>query len=236
MCKSPPQYIGNVSVIVAATLLIAGCQLQGLPASDTAGTDSVTQAVATEALVEETAQPEEEPTATSVPPTTTTAPPTATVVPATATQAAPIVYVTISSLRIRSGPGVEYDILGAATQGEQFNIIGQAFDCQWYQIQHPQFGTVWLSGGASYVTTYNANCFQIPAASVPVAPTAPPPPPTAVQPAATVYVPPTAPPAPAAPSPTAYISPTAPPPLPTAAPVPQPTASPQQEASLPADQ
>lgn len=317
MCKSPPQYIAKVSLFVASTLLIAGCQLQGLPPAGSTENTPVAQAVATdapmaeptEAPVEEptaqpveeptsvpveeptaqpveeptsapaqeptaqpieeptsapveeptaqpveeptsapveestaqpveeptsapveepTAQPVEEPTATLAPPTATLAPPTATVVPATPTQAAPQVYVTISSLRIRSGPGVEYDILGAATQGETFTIIGQAYDCQWYQIQHPQLGTVWMSGGAAYVTTYNASCFQIPAASIPAAPTAQPVPPTAApaQPTAPPPPPTAAPPAPSA---------TAPPP-PPAPPAPAATAAPQQEASLPANQ
>lgn len=137
----------------------------------------------TEAPAEE---PTDAPTPTDVPPTST-AVPTPTVVPPTATvppppptatdvpaPAQPIVTISTTSLRIRSGPGTEYSILGAAAQGESFVITGQAFNCGWYQITHPQFGTSWTSGSADFVTTTGVDCGQIPAVNPPPPPTAAP--------------------------------------------------------------
>lgn len=88
-----------------------------------------------------------------------------------ATDDTPSLTVTVASLRIRSGPGTEYDILGAATQGESFVITGQAFDCGWYQIDHPLLGTAWTSGSSDFVTSNVADCTQIPTASIPTTPT-----------------------------------------------------------------
>ena len=79
---------------------------------------------------------------------------------------APMLTVVVASLRIRSGPGTEYPVLGATAQGEQYPLVGQAYDCQWYQVTHPQLGEVWLSGGAQYVAT-EASCDQVAAAIIP---------------------------------------------------------------------
>lgn len=83
----------------------------------------------------------------------------------------PTLTVVVASLRIRSGPGTDYAVLGAAAQGEQYGITGQAYGCQWYQVVHPQLGAVWMSGGPAYVTT-NTGCDTIAEAAIPTAPTA----------------------------------------------------------------
>lgn len=82
------------------------------------------------------------------------------------TSPAPMLTVVIASLRIRSGPGTAYPVLGAAAQGEQYSLVGQAYACQWYQVAHPQLGEVWLSGGTQYVAT-DARCDQVAAAIIP---------------------------------------------------------------------
>lgn len=82
----------------------------------------------------------------------------------------PMLTVIVASLRIRSGPGTAYDVLGAAAQGEQYPIVGQADTCQWYQVTHPQLGAVWLSGGAQYAST-NIACDQVAAVAAPALPT-----------------------------------------------------------------
>ncbi len=78
----------------------------------------------------------------------------------------------VSSLRLRAGPGVDYDVLGAALSGEAFEVTGQAFDCQWLNGLHPTLGTVWFSGAAQY-TSLNVDCDQVPPAEVPAPPAQP---------------------------------------------------------------
>lgn len=112
-------------------------------------------------------------TATAIVPATDTPIPTAST-EQSAASAEPILKVLVASLRIRSGPSTAYAVVGAATQGEQYPIVGQAYACQWYQVTHPQFGEVWLSGDAQYVAT-GASCDQIAEAALPTpAPTATP--------------------------------------------------------------
>lgn len=92
------------------------------------------------------------------------------------TSTEPTLTVLVASLRLRSGPGTAYDILGAATQGEKYSIVGQADNCQWYQVPHPQLGEVWLAGGDQYVAA-SVSCDQVAAVLIPT------PQPTAVVPA-----------------------------------------------------
>ncbi|MEZ4732895.1 MAG: SH3 domain-containing protein [Caldilineaceae bacterium] len=116
----------------------------------------------------------------------------------------PMLTVLVASLRIRSGPGTEYSVLGAVAQGEQVAIRGQAYECQWYQVAHPQFAEAWLAGGAQYVAS-DTSCDQVATVAIPtppspaptVAPTATPVPPQAQQPSEPTPAPtepPTAPP------------------------------------------
>lgn len=151
-----------LSLCTSLIVLMAGCQPIIVPApsvtSDTASTPASTTITTTAALTE-TAMISETVTITET---------------VTATAATgPQLTVVVSSLRVRSGPGAEYTVLGAAAQGEQYPITGQAYGCQWFQVAHPQFGEAWMSGGAQYVTS-DASCDQIPAAAIPAAPMAAP--------------------------------------------------------------
>lgn len=86
--------------------------------------------------------------------------------PTPAASTEPRLTVIVAALRMRSGPSTEYTVLGAAAQGEQYPIIGQAYNCQWYQVAHPQLGAVWLSGSAQHVAT-DVSCDQVAAAILP---------------------------------------------------------------------
>lgn len=188
-----------LSVCTSLIVLTAGCQPIIVPATpvtvDTTATTASTTITATTGLTE-TAMVSETVALTETMAETATTGPALTVV--------------VASLRVRSGPGTEYPVLGAAAQGEQFPITGQANECQWFQVTHPQYGTAWMSGGAQYVTS-NTSCDQMPAAELPALPTAAP----------TV----------AAPEPTATIAASAPAPVqeqPTSTPAPTPTTPPAQ--------
>ena len=74
--------------------------------------------------------------------------------------------IVVSSLRMRSGPGVEYEVIGAAQAGDTFSVVGQANGCQWLNVEHPTLDNVWLSGGAQY-TKITGTCDQIPAVEPP---------------------------------------------------------------------
>ncbi|MEM7125784.1 MAG: SH3 domain-containing protein [Chloroflexota bacterium] len=86
---------------------------------------------------------------------------------------APAVTIIVPSLRVRSGPGTVYPILGTVSQGESYAISGQANGCGWYTISHPTLSGGWISGGTNFVQS-NVECEGIVAASIPPAPVAPP--------------------------------------------------------------
>ncbi len=93
---------------------------------------------------------------------TATAPEPEVALPASEMSAVGTATVLVQSLRIRSGPGTTFEVVGGAVQGEQYPITGQAFDCQWYQVDHPQLGLVWIAGGDFAAS--DVACDTIPAA------------------------------------------------------------------------
>jgi uncharacterized protein YraI len=178
-----------LSVCTSLIVLTAGCQPIIVPKPPTADDTASTLVTTTVALTE-----------------TTTVSATVALTETVAESAAtgPALTVVVSSLRVRSGPGTEYTVLGAAAQGEQYPITGQAYGCQWFQVTHPQYGTAWMSGGAQYVTS-DASCDQVPEATIPAAPTAEP---TVAAPAPTATTAAAAAPAPAQEQPTSTPAPT----------------------------
>ena len=88
--------------------------------------------------------------------------------------ASPTVSIVAASLRVRSGPGTNYDVLGAVNQGESYLITGQAYDCGWFTIAHPTLRGAWISGGADFVQS-NVACSTVAAAEIPPVPAAAPP-------------------------------------------------------------
>lgn len=88
-------------------------------------------------------------------------------------EALPMATIVVRSLRIRSGPGIEHDVVAGANQGEVFPIVGQAFDCQWLQVEHPNLGVVWLSGLPQY-TAMDTDCTQVAESDGSLPPTAAP--------------------------------------------------------------
>lgn len=80
------------------------------------------------------------------------------------TAATPYVVVLSNYLNVRSGPGVNFAVLGQVSGGQNLPIVGRTADNTWYQVQTP-FGTGWVSAafvaarneyGASPVTTATA--------------------------------------------------------------------------------
>ncbi len=88
-----------------------------------------------------------------------------------------------SVLNIRSGPGTNFPVIGAARLGDSGTIVGQSQDGRWWVVETPSLpgGVGWVS--ADFVTATNVE-------TVPVVPSPPTPVPTPTR------VPPTAPPVP----------------------------------------
>jgi heat shock protein HslJ/uncharacterized protein YraI len=95
-------------------------------------------------------------------------------------------------LNIRSGPGTNFPVIGAARQGDTGTIVGRSQDGRWWVVDAPSLpgGVGWVSADFVYATD---------AENVPVIASPPPPPPTPTRvppptavPATATPVPPTA--------------------------------------------
>jgi uncharacterized protein YgiM (DUF1202 family) len=64
----------------------------------------------------------------------------------------PYALVMATYLNVRTGPGINYAVLGAAYGGETLPIVGRTADSTWYQVE-TRYGTGWVS--ASFVVTRN---------------------------------------------------------------------------------
>ncbi len=124
---------------------------------------------------------------TPAPPTPTPAPPSPTPEKASFTVTSP------GETNVRSGPGTGYARIGAAQQGQTYEITGKNSDATWWQFAFSG-QTAWISGSMVNPNAAAENVQVV--ANIPALPTSPPAPP-APPPA------PTQPPAPAAP-PTKY--------------------------------
>ncbi len=126
-----------------------------------AATAAAEAAVATQAAAAPTAPPEQEAAPTEAPAEVPTEAPTPTVV-----QVPEVVINT--QINVRGGPGTNYNIIGAANQGERFPVTGKNNDGTWWEINF-NGQTGWVFG--ELVTAQNAQ-------AVAVAPNIPAPPPT----------------------------------------------------------
>lgn len=73
------------------------------------------------------------------------------------------------TLNIRSGPGLNYGVLGQARRGASFNVLGRTWDSNWYQIAYGGNGRAWVFAPL----TYTANPHSLPVVNPPSAPTTP---------------------------------------------------------------
>ena len=115
-----------------------------------------------------TATPTPNPTNTPTPTPTSTKTPTATptTTPVITPTPLPDATVNIKTLNVRSGPGTVYDILAGVHQGDELEVIGQAYECDWLKVIIPQGTQGWVAGGPEYVIR-NLPCDLIPAAAIP---------------------------------------------------------------------
>lgn len=71
---------------------------------------------------------------------------------ATVTADPAIAIVEAQTLNVRSGPGVNFSVIGVVEGGDQLPIVGSSADRQWFNVQTP-FGPGWVSD--LYVLTRN---------------------------------------------------------------------------------
>lgn len=78
-------------------------------------------------------------------PTQALAPPTIVPEP-TATLQFPDAYRTTEILRVRAGPGTDYDMLGKLERGFVLDVLARSEDSKWLAIAYPDFGSLgWIS-------------------------------------------------------------------------------------------
>lgn len=99
--------------------------------------------------------------------------PTATPTPATPTPTVPTTpaLTTKTDLNVRSGPGIQYDLLGLLPAGVTVEIIGRDETRQWWQIRFSPAGDGigWVAADPAFSTT--ANVDNVPVAQAPPTPT-----------------------------------------------------------------
>lgn len=81
----------------------------------------------------------------------------------------PTAVVVVDRLNVRSGPGTNFNRVGAVTRGDALVVTGQVNSCGWLQITTPDGVEGWVSGNSQYVTL-DARCADIPAVNAPAAP------------------------------------------------------------------
>ena len=171
----------KILLLLSATLtLIIACNINvdtGIPTAQPTADIVATSVVATlqaqqaapPALNEPTSVPATNPT---TPPTTT---PSASTLAITPTLATPIASVS-QDTNCRTGPGQEYEYLGALVVGEKAEIVGKRTSHDYWIIKNPdQNGECWLWGFHATVegNTDNLPEYDIPAPPQPKLPKAP---------------------------------------------------------------
>ena len=77
------------------------------------------------------------PTATSIPPTSTSAPSDLSATPPISATSSALVATEDEVLRVRSGPGTDYGILGRLQPGTELALLARSSDGSWFQIAYP---------------------------------------------------------------------------------------------------
>lgn len=81
----------------------------------------------------------------------------------------PTATVAVDRLNVRSGPGTNFNRVGAVELGDALIVTGQVNNCGWLQIVTPDELAGWVSGSSQYVTL-EARCADIPEVEAPSAP------------------------------------------------------------------
>ncbi len=83
----------------------------------------------------------------------------------------PSASVLVAALNVRSGPGVDYAVVGQLAQDDQLPVVGHDPASGWWQVRLADGSLGWISGGSQYVSV-SGDTANVPATGVVV--TAPP--------------------------------------------------------------
>lgn len=112
------------------------------------------------------------------PPSLSLVTPTATALPATLTPTPYPQVQTMQGVNVRSGPGIEYPVLGTTTAGERYAVLASTADQSWWQIDfNNQAGWVFATLAQATAIDNVSVMVNLPPTPIPV-PTATPIPPT----------------------------------------------------------
>ena len=81
----------------------------------------------------------------------------------------PTAVVAVDRLNVRSGPGTNFNRVGAVARNDALIVTGQVNNCGWLQIVTRDDLEGWVSGSSQYVTL-DARCADIPVIEAPSAP------------------------------------------------------------------
>lgn len=76
--------------------------------------------------------------------------------------------VQVQSLNLRAGPGTEYQVVGAAKQGDKLPILGRNLQSTWFRVQVAGVGEAWVF---AQLVTVDVQVDKIPIAAMPPTPT-----------------------------------------------------------------
>ncbi len=130
-------YNGKVGWIFRALVTLEGQVDQIPPVTDIPPTPTFTPSPTPTETSTPTSTPTLAPTREGeTPASTTIPPPTDTPRPPTATPGPPVAIITGQNVPIREGPGLIYDIIAEAKQGEEYPITGLSITGDWFQIDY----------------------------------------------------------------------------------------------------
>lgn len=178
----PPEPTRAPAPTFTPTPLVQPAPVAPPPAEQPPAVAPVEQPPAAQPVSEAPSQPAEQPAQSAPEPAPTDTP-------------VPVAEVVINSnMNVRGGPGTNYNVVGAATQGQRYRVTGRNNDSSWWEIDfNGRAG--WVFG--QLVTPQNTQAVAL-AANIPAPPPPPPPTATPVPPPPQEAPPPAAPPPPPA--------------------------------------
>lgn len=157
-----------IRIIILVALTLTACGAPAETPEPTSGPDLALTITAQARLLDALAQTALAPTSTPEPTFTSTP-----VITATPSK----VFVTVSAnTNCRSGPGADYEIVGALTIGQQAEVVGKSSTTNYWIINNPNSpGTCWLWAEYATITgeTVSLQEFDIPPTVTPLAALAP---------------------------------------------------------------
>jgi len=153
---------GQTRHILLDTLLVITL---GLTACGPSAEELAATFMAETAAAIPTATPQ--PTATHTPEPTATAVPTETPLPSLTPTPKPVAVVGDQAVSLYEGPGPEYGGAGSADAGEAFDVLGQAYDCEWIKVSSGGVEPSWVPASA---VDLNLDCENLAQAEIPPTP------------------------------------------------------------------